>query len=226
MHFFLYAAAGAITVAPAAASARVITQTSTAPGSSPDTRAAAACRKGSRGERHIGAAAAVVKAERVSKGDSVRTRLSIDVPPTRSAAAPKQELRLTFDELRLIYKSLQAVKTLGALPPEDELLENTIQLVDQALYAAIRWRGPIAAVQRLVVCRAEAVEPIHPSQTYAVIVFWAMLPVSRTKDGASMEPVVATGGNRSQMVRLGDSRRQANTVAADCDQLRSAFHGK
>ena len=63
---------------------------------------------------------------------SVRTRLSIDVPPTQSAAAPKQELTLTFDELALIYKSLQAVKTLGALPSEDELLDDTIQLVDQA----------------------------------------------------------------------------------------------
>ena len=45
----------------------------------------------------------------------------------------KEELRLTFDELMLIYKSLQAVKTLGALPPEDELLEDTIAEVDRAL---------------------------------------------------------------------------------------------
>jgi hypothetical protein len=78
-----------------------------------------------------------VKAERASQEDSVRTRLSIDVPPTRSAPATKQELTLTFDELALIYKSLQAVKTLGALPSEDELLEDTIQLVDQALNDAI-----------------------------------------------------------------------------------------
>jgi hypothetical protein len=49
-----------------------------------------------------------------------------------------QELTLTFDELALIYKSLQAVKTLGALPSEDELLDDTIQLVDQALNDAIR----------------------------------------------------------------------------------------
>jgi hypothetical protein len=52
--------------------------------------------------------------------------------------ATKQELTLTFDELALIYKSLQAVKTLGALPSEEELLENTIQLFDQALNGAIR----------------------------------------------------------------------------------------
>jgi hypothetical protein len=50
----------------------------------------------------------------------------------------KQELTLTFDSLALIYKSLQAVKTLGALPPEDELLEDTIRLVDEALNDAIR----------------------------------------------------------------------------------------
>src|SRR5436190_1590158 len=33
--------------------------------------------------------------------------------------------------------ALQAAKTLGALPSQDELLEDTIQLVDQALNAAI-----------------------------------------------------------------------------------------
>ena len=49
----------------------------------------------------------------------------------------KQELTLTYDELALIYKALQAVKTLGALPPDD-LLEDTIQLVNQALNDAIR----------------------------------------------------------------------------------------
>jgi hypothetical protein len=37
------------------------------------------------------------------------------------------ELALTFDELALIYRSLQAVKTLGALPPQDELLDDTIE---------------------------------------------------------------------------------------------------
>jgi hypothetical protein len=84
-----------------------------------------------------------VKAERASQEDSVRTRRSIDVPPARSAPATKHDLALTTDELALIYKSLQAVKTLGALPPQDELLEDTIQLVDQALNDAIRWRGPM-----------------------------------------------------------------------------------
>jgi hypothetical protein len=53
-------------------------------------------------------------------------------PPQRAEESPK-EVRLTFDELALIYKSLEAVKTLGALPPQDELLEDTIQIVDQSL---------------------------------------------------------------------------------------------
>ena len=53
-------------------------------------------------------------------------------PPQRGEASPT-EVRLTFDELALIYKSLEAVKTLGALPPQDELLEDTIQIVDQSL---------------------------------------------------------------------------------------------
>jgi hypothetical protein len=52
--------------------------------------------------------------------------------------AVKQELTLTYDELALIYKALQAVKTLGALPSDDDLLEDTIQLVNQALNDAIR----------------------------------------------------------------------------------------
>jgi hypothetical protein len=60
---------------------------------------------------------------------------------TRSARdgdVGRHELAFTFDELVLIYKSLQAVKTLRALPPEDELLDDTIQVVDQALNTAIR----------------------------------------------------------------------------------------
>jgi hypothetical protein len=40
-------------------------------------------------------------------------------------------------ELALVHKSLQAVKTLGALPPQDELLNDTIQLVDQAMKRAV-----------------------------------------------------------------------------------------
>jgi hypothetical protein len=48
-----------------------------------------------------------------------------------------QQLKLTHRELSLIYRSLQAAKTLGAVPTENELLDDTIQLVDQALRGAI-----------------------------------------------------------------------------------------
>jgi hypothetical protein len=56
--------------------------------------------------------------------------------PTRSRVET-HELQLTFDELALTYKALQAAKALGALPPQDELLNDTIQLVDQALDRAV-----------------------------------------------------------------------------------------
>lgn len=49
------------------------------------------------------------------------------------ANAERQEVEFTFDELALIYKSLQAVKTLAVLPRNDELLDDTIQRIDQAL---------------------------------------------------------------------------------------------
>jgi hypothetical protein len=58
--------------------------------------------------------------------------------PPQSSAASEQDVRLTFDELALIYKALEAVKTLGALPPQDELLEDTIQVVDQSLKTIAR----------------------------------------------------------------------------------------
>jgi hypothetical protein len=54
----------------------------------------------------------------------------------RGGEEQTQELQLTFRELTLIYKSLQAVKTLGSLPRQDELLNDTVQLVDQALNTA------------------------------------------------------------------------------------------
>jgi hypothetical protein len=53
-------------------------------------------------------------------------------------AAGKEEVALTYDELALIFKSLQAAKTLGALPPQDELLEDTIQVIDGSLNALAR----------------------------------------------------------------------------------------
>ena len=46
-------------------------------------------------------------------------------------------LELSFRELVLVHKSLQAAKTLGSLGPENELLDDTMQLVDLALTAAL-----------------------------------------------------------------------------------------
>ena len=43
------------------------------------------------------------------------------------------ELTLSFDELTLIFKSLLAAKSLGVLSQSDELVDDTIQLVDEAL---------------------------------------------------------------------------------------------
>jgi hypothetical protein len=50
--------------------------------------------------------------------------------------AERQEVEFTFDELALIHKSLQAVRTLAVLPQNGELLDDTIQRVDQALNTA------------------------------------------------------------------------------------------
>jgi hypothetical protein len=56
----------------------------------------------------------------------------------RVADAQTHELRLTYGELSLVYRALQAARTLGALPEENELLDDTIQVVDQALNGALR----------------------------------------------------------------------------------------
>jgi hypothetical protein len=67
-----------------------------------------------------------------------RTPSTESVPgQTRGRLRGERHLRRRFalhsTPLALIYKSLEAVKTLGALPPQDELLEDTIQIVDQSL---------------------------------------------------------------------------------------------
>ena len=55
----------------------------------------------------------------------------------RVADAQTHELRLTYGELSLVYRALQAARTLGAQPEENEFLDDTIQLVDQALNGAL-----------------------------------------------------------------------------------------
>lgn len=63
----------------------------------------------------------------------------VAVPPATSRRTREgtdeqaYELKLSLGQLALVYKSLQAVKTLGALPRNDEVLNDTIRLVDQAL---------------------------------------------------------------------------------------------
>jgi hypothetical protein len=59
----------------------------------------------------------------------------VTTPPTSDEQT--YELRLTYRELALIYKSLQATKILGALPPQNELLNDTIQIVDLAMTRAV-----------------------------------------------------------------------------------------
>jgi hypothetical protein len=78
------------------------------------------------------------------RDDPTRPRLSLVTTPAPTSATTwkrpepeTHELRLSFRELALIYKSLQAAKTLGALPPQDELLDDTIQLVELALNRAV-----------------------------------------------------------------------------------------
>jgi hypothetical protein len=67
-----------------------------------------------------------------------RMRAWSDSGPPQNGQASRQEVWFTFDELALIYKSLEAVKTLGSLPPQDELLQDTIQVVDQSLNMFVR----------------------------------------------------------------------------------------
>jgi hypothetical protein len=71
-----------------------------------------------------------------------RLSLVTTPPPSRGSTwgggeAEDIELKLSFRQLTLIQKALQAVKTLGALPPQDELLQDTLQLVDLALDEAV-----------------------------------------------------------------------------------------
>ncbi len=81
--------------------------------------------------------------KRRSRQKDVRPSLRLVslAPTTTEAPRPRRDepthtLTLKFSELALIYKSLQAAKTLAALPPQDELLNDTIQIVDQALNRA------------------------------------------------------------------------------------------
>jgi hypothetical protein len=91
--------------------------------------------------------------ERLAHVDALlRFAAARDPRPTAVYPCTAHGLRLSFGELALIYKSLHAVKTLGALPQQDELLNDTIQLVDQALARARRLPEPAKAVVLLPYC--------------------------------------------------------------------------
>jgi hypothetical protein len=72
---------------------------------------------------------------RAFQADAEQEATALRTAPLKPAET--YELKVGFGELALIYKSLQAVKTLGALPPQDELLDDTLELVDQALKKAV-----------------------------------------------------------------------------------------
>jgi hypothetical protein len=80
---------------------------------------------------------AAAELERLERVDAL---LRATRPRLRLVATPDeqtQRLSLSYRELSLIYRSLQAAKTLRALPAEGELLDDTLQVVDQALREAI-----------------------------------------------------------------------------------------
>jgi hypothetical protein len=81
---------------------------------------------------------------RTSGEQHVQPGLRLVAEPPQPTEAPRttrdeltHTLSLRFSELALIYKSLQAAKTLGVLPPQAELLNDTIQIIDQALNRAV-----------------------------------------------------------------------------------------
>ena len=81
---------------------------------------------------------------RPASEDGVRPRLGLVATPRAPSRLGQQradqqtyELKLTFAQLALVYKSLEAIKTLGALSPQDELLGDTMQVVDLAMTAAV-----------------------------------------------------------------------------------------
>jgi hypothetical protein len=87
---------------------------------------------------------AIEKLNSASGLEAAPRRLSLvrTPPPSRGSAwgggeAEDIELKLSFRQLTLIHKALQAVKTLGALPPQDELLQDTLHRVDLALDEAV-----------------------------------------------------------------------------------------
>ena len=70
-----------------------------------------------------------------------RSSLSLVAAPTPTEESTcddeSHDVKLTYGELVLVHKSLQAVRALGHLPPHDELLDDTIHVVELALAKAL-----------------------------------------------------------------------------------------
>jgi hypothetical protein len=77
------------------------------------------------------------RVERIGRratGNAARPRLRLVSAASKKETIP---LELTYGQLVLVHKSLQAAKTLDALGPQVELLDYTLQQVDIALTHAL-----------------------------------------------------------------------------------------
>jgi hypothetical protein len=79
----------------------------------------------------------VANVERRVRGKTPGRRLRLVPTSWRGLEEETIELRLSFHELVLVHKSLQAVKILDGLGSQDELLDDTTRLVDLALKRAL-----------------------------------------------------------------------------------------
>jgi hypothetical protein len=75
------------------------------------------------------------------KASRPRLRLVTRGTPAKSSWAASNdhtiELKLGFRELVLIHRSLEAIRTLGLVERQDNLLTDTLQLIDVALDEAV-----------------------------------------------------------------------------------------
>ena len=81
---------------------------------------------------------------RRERASAARPRLRlVTTPPARpetsSVAVDEQpiNLKIGFSELVLIHRSLEAVRTLALVEGQDDLLTDTLQLIDLALEEAV-----------------------------------------------------------------------------------------
>ena len=75
----------------------------------------------------------MARVDALLRGAAAKQRDGCRQPRARRKA---HKLELSNAELLLIYRSLEAAKTLRVVHPQDELLDDTLQLVSQALKEA------------------------------------------------------------------------------------------